>query len=377
MNLKKITALMLAGTLCISLFAGCAAGTESENQTESENSTESTEEIEFTTQFDMSQYLDENGYVKEVDFEKAVKLVDYKAMVIPKEKHTPTDADVEYQINYILSQFATESKEIKEGTVPDGATLNIDYVGSIDGVEFEGGSTGGKGTEVTIGVTQYIDDFLQQLVGKEIGSNFDIEVTFPDDYGAADLAGKDAIFNITINFMKETVLPELTDDFVKEKLSSFIEAETVEEFRTEIVKQMSQDMVNSYVYNEIVAGSKVNQLPENVFNLQADYILANHESTAQYYGLSLADYLLAAGYGDLDKYTENYKSLIEGSANELLILQAVAKAENLQVTEADITEYFGGEDYSVLEDLYGMPFIKFLIVQTKALTLLEQETPRA
>ena len=376
MNLKKITALMLAGALCMGLFAGCASGTESESQPESESSADSAEKIEFTTQFDMSQYLDENGYVKDVDFEKAVSLIDYRAMVIPKENHTPKDSDVEYQINYILSQLATESKEITEGTVPDGATLNIDYVGSIDGVEFEGGSTGGQGTEVTIGVTQYIDDFLQQLVGKEIGSSFDIEVTFPDDYGSKELAGKDAVFNITINFMKETVLPELTDDFVKENLSSFIEAETVEEFRTEIVKQMSQDMVNSYVYNKIVAGCTVNELADNVFNLQTDYILANHESTAQYYGLSLADYLLAAGYGDLDKYAENYRSLIEGAANELLILQAVAKAENIEVTEADITEYFGGEDYSVLKDLYGMPFIKFLIVQTKALSLLEEETPR-
>ena len=99
----------------------------------------------------------------------------------------------------------TYTNEVTDRAVKDGDTLNIDYVGTVDGVAFEGGSTDGKGTQVTIGVTSYIDDFLEQLIGHRPGETFDIEVTFPDPYeNNPDLAGKDAVFTVTVNHIVET-----------------------------------------------------------------------------------------------------------------------------------------------------------------------------
>lgn len=374
MNMKKLTALLLAGMLSMSLFAGCSQPADSESDSQSESGTT----VDFTTEFDLSSYVDDDGYVKGVDFEELVDLVDYKSMVIPKEHHTPAAEDVEAEINYLVSQFAAEEETVTEGTVPDGATLNIDYVGSVDGVEFEGGSTGGAGTEVTIGVTNYIDDFLQQLVGKEIGSTFDIEVTFPEDYHQADLKGKDAVFNITINHMIVPVMPELTDDFVAENFADIYGTETVEELRTFVTEQMSMDLVSTYVYNEVISNCAVGEIPEEARKLQIDYILANYESTAVYYGVTLDDYLSLMGYGETrEEFEENFADMIDGATMELVIFQAIAKNEGMKITDADIDDYFGGEDYSAVAELYGKPFIKFLIMQNNVLNMLEQDTPRA
>lgn len=123
----------------------------------------------------------------------------------------------------------------------DGDTVNIDYVGSVDGVEFENGSTQNMGTSVTIGVTSYIDDFLEQLIDRLPGENFDIEVTFPDPYpNNPDLSGKDAVFNVTINYITETVAPELTDEFISENLTATYGWTTVEEIREEFSKDLKK-----------------------------------------------------------------------------------------------------------------------------------------
>lgn len=120
------------------------------------------------------------------------------------------------QIDKTLSSYTKTNQITDENRlIEDGDTVNIDYVGSVDGVEFEGGSTDGKGATVTIGVTNFIDGFLDQLIGHAPGENFDINVTFPDPYtNNTDLSGKDAVFNITINYIEEKITPEFDDDFI-------------------------------------------------------------------------------------------------------------------------------------------------------------------
>lgn len=379
MNLKKITALMLSGVLCLGLFAGCSAPADSESESEStsQSTSESTSaESTSISEFDLSQYLDEDGFVKGVDFDKDVELFDYKSIVIPKEHHVPTDEALATQRDRILASFAG-TVQVKEGTVPDGATLNIDYVGSVDGVEFAGGSTQGMGTMVTIGVTQYIDDFLQQLVGKEIGSNFDIEVTFPEDYGKEELNGKDAIFNITINYMEAPgEMPELTEEFVKENLAETYEIESVQEFNDLIYDALSDDLVNAYIYDEFVANCKVNKFSQNAYDLERDYILANYEQQAVVYGYTLDEFLAVMAYTTREGLEANNKETIEQAADEIVILQAIAKKENIKVTEDMIVDYFGTEDYSSFERAYGKPFIRFLILQTEVLDFLTEETAK-
>ena len=118
--------------------------------------------------------------------------------------------------------------------VADGDSVNIDYVGRVDGTEFEGGSTQGNGTVVTIGVTQYIDDFLDQLVGHKPGETFDVNVTFPEEYGVEELNGKDAVFSVTINYIQETKQPDVTDEWVEKTLKDKYGWTTVAEMNKEI-----------------------------------------------------------------------------------------------------------------------------------------------
>ena len=364
MNIKKLTAFALAAVLGLSMFAGCSA----ENKAEGTESEGAAADIQLS--YDLSKYIDDNGYIKDIDL-GGVELVDYKSLVIPAESHTPSEDTVLAWMNYQLP-----SQNLYEGEVYDGATLNIDYIGYIDGIAFEGGDTNGMGTEVTIGVTQYIDDFLQQLVGHQVGENFEIEVTFPEDYHNTELAGKDATFMITINYIKEPIAArDLTDAVVKEALGEQ-GIETVAQFRESAEAYLSAELFGNYIYTEIFEKSTVNEVPQLALDLQGDYILTASEIQAINYGITLEEYLEAMGMGSAEDFKAENAEVIESAAKELCISQAIAQKEGFKITDADIKEYFGGQDYSVAEDLYGMPFLKFLVLQSKTLAYLTENTPR-
>ena len=242
--------------LCLMLTACSSADSEGTEGTEGTENTETN----YSTEFYLSEYLDEDGYLKDVDFAKAVTLPDYKSVVVPKEHYTPGDLTLQLEIEELLSGYSTK-ETVTEGVVEDGDTLNIDYVGSIGGVEFAGGSTNGNGTEVTIGVTQYIDDFLQQLIGHKVGENFDIEVTFPENYGNEDLNGKDAVFETTINFIVETETPELTDEFVKENLEEAYGYTSVEDMKSKLKESMTRSKKENYAWEYILENSEFETLP--------------------------------------------------------------------------------------------------------------------
>ena len=347
MNLKKLTAFAMAAVMGLS-FVGCSAK-------------------EDTT---ISRFIAENGFIKDVDT-AAVELVDYKSLVIPADQHTPDEDSVAAYMNYQLP-----SHNLYEGVVYDGATLNIDYVGYIEGIPFSGGDTNGMGTEVTIGVTQYIDDFLQQLVGHEVGETFDIEVTFPDDYGKEDLAGKDATFMITINYIVEPIAArDLTDEIVAEKFGDQ-GIETVEQLREESREYLASSMIGNYIYTEIFGKSNVETVPQTAIDFQTEYIILSTSLQAESYGLTFEEMLSYYGMGTKDEFLEYYAETIENSAKEICITQAIAEKEGIVVEKADIEEYFGGENYKSVEQIYGANFVKFLVLQGKTLDYLTENTTR-
>lgn len=371
MNMKKITSLALACILTASVLVGCSKSDSNSNSQDGQNNDPN---ANLSISFDLSQYFDENGYLIDLDTSK-VKLPDYKAIVVPKEHHTPSKEDIQKAIDSDLARFA-EPVNVTTGTVPDGATLNIDYVGSIDGVEFKGGNTNGQGTEVTIGVTEYIDDFLEQLVGKEIGSTFDIEVTFPEDYHMADLAGKDAVFKITINSMKtHGELPELTDDFVKTNFAN-TGAATKEEYIQYVTDTLSSTLVNRYLYNEILKKTTFDEINENAIKFHQDHVLSYCEMEAKAYGMTLDAYLEITGLGTREQFLEIGADAIKSDAEQLLVLQSIAKQENIVVTDEDVKEQVG-ENQEKLEELYGKNYVRMSVLHEKVLTFLEEQTPRA
>ena len=372
--MKRFLSLVLVLALAATAFAGCG---ESKPGTESGAESTPAPEVKIESEFFLSDYFNEDGFFKDINLADYVTLPDYKNAVIPKAHYIPGETTVQLEIEQLLSNHATK-ETLTEGVVEDGDTLNIGYVGTVDGVAFNGGSTGPDGTEVTIGVTQYIDDFLAQLIGHEVGENFDIEVTFPENYGNEQLNGKDAIFNITINSIIETKIPELTDEFCAENFAE--EFNTVEKFKAQLTEDLSNELINSYLYTNVFTEAEISEVPAVVSDFVKSYILSTYEMQAISYGFTLDDYIAQVGFAGRDEFLGYFQKDIDLFCEDYLIMTAIAEAEGIEITDADVTEYFkkylGGEDSSIAENIYGKSYLKFTALQNKVLDYLIENTPR-
>ena len=319
---------------------------------------------------------EEFSYSKGIDkegFWEGVKALDY--VTLPDEKDVKvSDEEIDYEIYYLMNQKSYMKKnEIMDRAVVNGDTLSIDFVGSVDGVEFEGGSTQGMGTEVTIGVTNYIDGFLNQLIGHKPGENFDINVTFPENYGNTDLAGKAAVFNITINSIIEYEAYDLTDNFVAGMLSGEYGVTTVAELRSLIKSNLIYGaFVDQAEYKEKlpdIIGEQYLARTKHELQLQAN---GYGKTLDEYVGLLYSSYGIA-NYDDLKVQIESY---IPDVVKEELMIQAVAEAQNIKVSDADLEELFKQteESYAATgqefkkEDMikvYGEPYIKQMALYDK------------
>ncbi len=356
--MKKILILLIAAMMIFTV--GCKSAEKEDAKTE-------VEIPEVENQFkalglDYTTGIEENGFYTDVKAVDSVEMVEYKGISIPNDVHTITEETIQNNIAQILSNF-TSTNEITDRAVEDGDTLNIDYVGSVDGVEFEGGSTSGNGTDVTIGVTQYIDGFLVQLVGHNVGDSFDIDVTFPEDYHNTELAGKAAVFAITVNSITETVTPELTDEFVAEKLSADFDSNTVEEFTTVVAEELKNNAINGFINNYLVENFVVSTVNEIAVTYQETLMTNHHTFSAAQYGITVEEYLVTK------VGVESFEALLEASGENIikasefgLIVQSIAEDAEITVTEEDLNAYFekftGSADYSQYLDLYGIGYLK-------------------
>lgn len=360
--MKKLLIFILAMSL---LMVGCAKKEETPEATDTP--AEQAESLQEQLTLDYSSKLTDKGFFKDVEASKLVELADYKNITVPKVIHTIDEAQVTSNIDALLAQNATTQK-IASRAVEGGDTVNIDYVGSIDGVAFEGGSTNGAGTNVTIGVTNYIDDFLEQLIGHKPGESFDIEVTFPDDYGSEDLKGKDATFAITINHIEETVSPELTDAFVAEKLQESHKVDTVDALKEKIATDLKNEAIIAYIQETLMTKSTIKELPEVVSSYQVDMMRNFYTISAYTYGMQLDEFVKAyARVDNFDAVVEASKVQLDRKAEYSLLVQAIAEEMGFEVTEDNIKSYVkrytDSEDYSQFEASYGMPYVKNLVMQ--------------
>lgn len=346
--------LILIVTLVLAFSVGCTNNQELSYE-------------EFTyEEFTHSSGLADNGFWKNITALDHVELLQYVGISIPGEVHTISSASVQAEIDNILSQHTYEM-QITDRPIEDGDTVNIDFVGSIDGVEFPGGSTDGLGTDVTIGVTSYIDDFLEQLIGHVPGESFDIEVTFPEDYGNQDLSGKDAVFAITINYILEMVTPELTDDFVTENLSSVFGFNTVTELEMDITENLQEAAIARYLQNYILENTTVTTLPEPLLKYQEYALIYYFQDYADYYGMNLEEFLINyMSISTTDELLEYYRDDNTETATFHLIVQAIAEDAGISVTDDDVVAYFkkyvGTDDYSGYEETYGLPYLKLSVL---------------
>ena len=368
----RLVALLLAGALVTPMIAGCGAGASTADNSGEQAETTATQVTKSDTgattdtqeapTFDFSAGIDENGHwtgVKALDYVTLPN--DYKSIPVPAAEVTPTDEEVQSMISSITSGYAT-LEQVTDRAVADGDTVNIDYVGSVDGTEFEGGSTQGKGTVVTIGVTQYIDDFLDQLVGHKPGETFDVNVTFPEDYGVEELNGKDAVFSVTINYIQETKQPDVTDEWVEQTLKGKYGWTTVAEMDKEIRDGLQYKHSADYVRSYILENSEVSEIPASIVDQQAAQLVYQYEYYANMYGTDLASFLkMSAGVETTDELVEKNKESLTDAAKVYLVFQAVAEDAGIEVTPDELTNYLtsvsGNSDTASLETKYGKGYL--------------------
>lgn len=307
-------------------------------------------------------------------------LPDYKGLEYEETKTTVTDADVDAKIQSLLSQYAT-STQVTEGTVANGDNVNIDFVGSIDGVEFEGGNSEGNGYDVTLGSGSMIPGFEEGIVGHKIGETFNVKATFPEDYGKDELNGKEADFKITLNYKTDSELPEYNDAFV----ASYTDATTVLEYEESVRKDLVEQYEKSdksanesAVMKVLVEKTTYNEYPEKEMQDLIDQSIAQQEQAASQYGYSLGDYVTARyGFSDEDSFRKYIQSLAEDYMKEKIVVCAVAKDAGITVdkTEVDdykktVMDYYGYEDESSLNENYTSEDLVYYALAQKVVDYL-------
>lgn len=382
-NLTRPAALMTAAALTLSLAACGEKETEASStaETASPETAAATEEsaadpYAYLADFDYSSIFDENGYVAGVTASDYITLPEDLGLTLSDEANTVSDEDVADYINENIMVNYTETQEVTDRAAADGDTVNIDYVGTVDGVEFDGGSA--KGYDLTLGSGTFIDGFEEQIVGHTPGESFDVTVTFPEDYRATDLAGKEAVFATTLNYISESVTPELTDDFVKENLNESLGLDSVETLNTYISDMLLFSQQTNELYSQLSEKLTVEgEVPAELAKYFEDYYLSSPYLYAQMYGVSLDEFMQANGYDSAAAYLESSRTYIDGAIQQTLILQALAEKYGITCTtetlENQFQEYFGSSDTSSYVNYYGENYLKMSILNDLVMEKLVEE----
>ena len=326
-----------------------------------------------TASGDYSKEFDDNGYIKGVKALDYVTLCDYKNIEVPESNVTYTDEEFKNVINEMLAQHQVLKEE---GTIKDGDKVNIDYVGTIDGVEFEGGNSGGNGYDLTIGSGTFIKGFESQLIGHKPGEDVTVKVTFPDDYNKTELAGKPAEFAVTIHGIYAD--PEYNDDFVCAYYPD--KGSTVAEFEKSLKDEYYDGQLRAYVDNYLTENSTVNKYPSAYFkNLKATTKFSDVQSY-QYMSQMYAQYGMEAGSFEdfIGMSDSDYDADVINRAQEFgkqdLVFQAVLESENLTLTEEEseaiVREMYGDDEYFKSSvDTYGLGYTNKQAVKQKAVDI--------
>ena len=286
---------------------------------------------------DVKEINKENGVSFEavVTVKPNVELGEYKHLGIKKEEVEVTDADVEERLERLLSNQA--EWQIKEGEAKKGDIVVIDFKGFIGDEAFEGGEA--KGYELELGSGSFIPGFEDQLEGKVAPVDTEVNVTFPENYQVADLAGKEAKFEVTIHDVKEKVLPELTDEFVKEfsKEAASTVAEYKEKLRGEIKVQKEEAAAKAYsdkVISTAVENAKLT-VPTKLIDQEVNSMFEQFAGNLSRQGLSFELYEQFTGKG-ADELKAEMRSDAENKIKTSFVLGEIAEVEKVEVTDADI-----------------------------------------
>ncbi len=270
----------------------------------------------------------------EVFVKPDVTLGEYKGVEVKREHTLVTEDEVNAEIEKERNKQAAEVS-VDDRAVAEGDTVNLDYSGSVDGVKFAGGTA--EAQTLKIGSHTFIPGFEEQMVGMNIGEEKDLEVTFPQEYHAEELAGKKAVFHVKVNGITETQLPALDDDFAKD-ISEF---DTLDEYKADVrakLEAQAAERDNNAFTNAVIEKVMENatvEIPEAMVERQIDSMVRNFEARLAQQGLKLADFIKYTGQ-DEKSFRNQYREQAEKSVRANLVLEAVENAENFEATEEEI-----------------------------------------
>ena len=273
----------------------------------------------------------------EVTVEPEVELGEYKGLEGKEIDAEVTEEDVNEQIEALLAQYT--ELVVKDGEVAEGDVANIDFKGFVDGEAFEGGEA--EGHDLEIGSGTFIPGFEEQLVGLKAGDEKDVKVTFPEEYQAEELQGKEATFEVKVNEVKEKETPEFNDDFVKEELEGFDDAETAEDVKakvTEDLKAYKEQEKDFELRESLVVQASENakmEIPEAMVESEQQRMLQEYEQRLAQQGLNLELFEQISGQTKED-LLEQMKDDAFKRVRTGLTLQAISDAENIEASEEDI-----------------------------------------
>lgn len=298
--------------------------------------------IRTTPSEDYSAGLTEDGRIADADMSKMVTLADYKNIPVDVNEVAATAEEVEDKISSTLEAYKELSTD-EQLKIADGDEVNIDFVGTVDGVEFEGGNSGGEGYNLTIGSGSFVDDFEQQLIGYKPGDEVTVEVTFPENY-SEELAGKDASFAVTVNGIMVT--PELTDTFVAENLEDTEGVSTAAEYRAKVEDGFYQEHLQEYLTTYVLENSTVNTYPNKYVKVQKS-LLKNDDNSSE------ADDEIA--------YEKELTQRAKETVSEEMIYQAVFEDAGLSFDAdayfAEQVEEMGAEYFENRKERYGAGYL--------------------
>ena len=283
----------------------------------------------------------------EVAVRPEVELGNYKGVEVSKVDTEATDADVEEEIKKVAEQNS-RTITVEDRAVKDGDMTVIDFEGFIDGEAFEGGK--GENYPLTIGSHSFIDNFEDQIIGMNIGDEKEINVTFPEDYHAEELKGKPATFKVSVKEIKEKQLPDIDDDFAQD-VSDF---DTLDEYKADLKKKIAErkeaeakKQKETAAIEKIVADSKMD-IPQAMIDTQVTRMAEDFAQRLQQQGLSLEMYFKYTGL-TAEKILDDMKPEAVKRIQNSLVLEAVAKAENIQVSDDEFNA-----ELSKMAEMYKM-----------------------
>ena len=288
-------------------------------------------------------------YTLEVFVKPDVTLGEYKGVAVEKNVEKVTDEAVDARIQHDVERAST-TQDVTDRAVENGDIVNLDYAGSVDGVAFEGGTA--QGQSLTIGSGMFIPGFEEQMVGMNIGEERDLSVKFPEQYHADSLAGKDAVFHVKVNGIQTKVRPELDDDFAAD-VSEF---DTFEAYKANIVADLEKNAADRAEANledslvQKVVDAADCDIPDAMIQDEITTMLREMEMRMIYQGIRFEDYLKYTGQ-TLDQVRENYKPEAANRVKTQLVLEAVAKAENIVPTDEDVDEAIADQAKRVNRDV--------------------------